>query len=192
MSCCSVRYLGMQQDKRVTWKKYIKSKRDVLNMPFRNIYWLMTRHSKLSIDNKLLIFKIWVCGAQLWGCASDSNLQIMQRMQNSILRTISNAPWFISNTEIYGMLKKTGKKYKKRLENHPNDLAFTMLATIGYIKLRLRLISEKHKKIHELSRFFRIYELTSSLYMCHCTDVGGDQITLLILIRLIPISSHLA
>lgn len=71
-------------------------------------------------------------------------------------------------------VKKTGKKYKKRLENHPNDLAFTMLATIGYIKLRLRLISEKHKKIHELSRFFRIYELTSSLYMCHCTDVGGD------------------
>lgn len=117
----------------------------------------MARNSKLSIDNKLLIYKmilkpIWMYGAQLWGSACDSNLNIIQRLQNGILRTISNAPWFITNTEIHEALsirtvkeelKLTGNKYKTRLENHPNDLA-TALATISKPK---RL---KHHNIRKL------------------------------------------
>ncbi|CAH2086206.1 unnamed protein product [Euphydryas editha] len=145
--CDTVRYLGMHLDKRLTWKKHIKAKRDELNMRFRNIYWLMARNSKLSIDNKLLIYRmilmtIWTYGLQLWGSACDSSLNIIQRMQNGILRTIANAPWFVTNTEIHKAMnmrtvaeeiRLTGIKYRTRLENHPNALA-TALTNISYIK----------------------------------------------------------
>ncbi|CAH2231229.1 jg21233 [Pararge aegeria aegeria] len=56
--------------------------------------WLLGRNSKLSTDNKLLIYKMilkLVCmdGIQLWGSASNSNITI-QRSQNDVMRTISN------------------------------------------------------------------------------------------------------
>lgn len=145
--CDTVRYLGMHLDKRLTWKKHIQSKRDELNMRFKNIYWLMARNSKLSTDNKLLIYKmilkpIWTYGLQLWGSACDSSLNIMQRMQNGILRTIANVPWFVTNTEIHEAMnmrtvkeeiRLTGTKYRTRLENHPNTLA-NELTKVSYIK----------------------------------------------------------
>jgi len=46
--------------------------------------WLMGKKSHLSIENKLLIYKvviqpIWSYGIELWGCASKTNIVIMQR-----------------------------------------------------------------------------------------------------------------
>ena len=47
--------------------------------------WLIRRKSKLTIENKLLLYKanikpIWPYGIQLWGCAKPSNKQIIQRI----------------------------------------------------------------------------------------------------------------
>jgi len=57
---------------------------------------LIEKKSHLSIENKLLIYKavikhIWSYGIQLWGCASKSNIIIMQRSEYEILRAIANA-----------------------------------------------------------------------------------------------------
>ncbi|KAJ2938643.1 hypothetical protein O0L34_g11971 [Tuta absoluta] len=142
-----VRYLGLHLDRRLTWRPHIKKKRDELNMKYRNLYWLVSRNSKLSTDNKLLIYKtilkpVWMYGIQLWGSACNTNISIMQRMQNSILRAISNVPWFITNNEIHENLhmntvkqeiSNCGEKYRKRLENHPNELA-TQLTKRSYKK----------------------------------------------------------
>jgi hypothetical protein len=74
------------------------------------MYWILERKSELSIENKLQIYKtilkpIWTYGIPLWGTASNSNIEILQRYQNKVLRVIVNAPWYISNKVIHAGLK---------------------------------------------------------------------------------------
>jgi hypothetical protein len=71
---------------------------------------------KLSTSNKHLIYKtilklIWTYGIQLWGAASTSNIEILERFESKALRMILDAPWYVSNTVIgrdskYQQLKK--------------------------------------------------------------------------------------
>jgi hypothetical protein len=54
------------------------------------MYWLLGRKSKLSINNKLLIYKvilklIWTYGIQLWGTPSNSNIEILELFQSKVL-----------------------------------------------------------------------------------------------------------
>jgi len=67
------------------------------------MYRIIGRKSKLSLENKLLIYKtslklIWMYGIPLWGIASNSNIEILQRFQNKVLRSIANAAWYVPNT----------------------------------------------------------------------------------------------
>lgn len=137
------KYLGMHLDRRLTWKKHIFTKRKQLGLRFQKMYWLMGRNSKLTLENKLLLYKmiikpIWTYGIQLWGTASNSNIEILQRFQSKVLRNIANAPWFVPNTIIQHDLKMCSvndeiknycQKYKKRLMVHPNELAVNLLDT---------------------------------------------------------------
>jgi len=66
------------------------------------MYWILGRKSELSLENKVLLYKtilkhVWTYGIPLWGSASHSNIEIMQRFQNKVLRTIVNAPCYIPN-----------------------------------------------------------------------------------------------
>jgi hypothetical protein len=72
------------------WKEHIKKKRDELNIKFRKMYWLLGRNSEQSVHNKLTLYKqvirpVWSYGIQLWGCASESNIQVIQHYQNKVL-----------------------------------------------------------------------------------------------------------
>jgi hypothetical protein len=73
---------------------------------FRKIYWLLGRNSELSVHNKLILYKqvirpVWSYGIQLWGCASDSTIQMIQRYQNKVLICILNAPWYVRNSDLH-------------------------------------------------------------------------------------------
>ena len=101
------------------------------------MYWLFDRKSQLSMSNKILIYKcilkpVWTYGAQLWGSASKSNINIMERFQSKCLRIITNAPWFVPNEIIRNDLNiktveeeitRIRSRYKDRLKTHPNKLA---------------------------------------------------------------------
>jgi hypothetical protein len=55
--------------------------------------------------NKLLLYKailnpIWTYGIQLWGTASTSNIEILERFQSEALRTIVDGPWYVPKTLI--------------------------------------------------------------------------------------------
>lgn len=148
----SVKYLGMYLDRKLTWKDHIRAKRDQLNIRFRELYWLLGRNSVLSLDNKLLIYKtvlkpIWTYGIQLWGSACKSNVTMIQRAEDSILKKIANTPWFIKNSEVHHHLnintvkeeiRSYSAKYKGRLRHHPNQLAglLTEPDRIGRLKRR--------------------------------------------------------
>lgn len=139
----SVKYLGLHIDRSLTWKKHIITKRKQLGLKFQKMYWLMGKTSKLTAENKLLLYKsiikpIWAYGIQLWGTAANSNIEILQRFQSKVLRCILDAPWYVPNTVIHSDLKinfvkeeirNYSVKYNERLSAHPNRLAVNLLQT---------------------------------------------------------------
>ena len=139
----NAKYLGMHLDRRLTWQKHIFTKRLQLGLKLRKMYWLIGRNSKLSLASKLLLYKVilkpvWTYGIQLWGSASNSNIEILQRFQSKVFRLITCAPWYVPNEVIQRDLRMTtvkdeianfSEKYKKRLLVHPNNLAVGLLNT---------------------------------------------------------------
>jgi hypothetical protein len=62
----SAKYLGMTLDAKLRWKEHIKKKRELY-----------------------VIRPVCSYGIQLWGCASDSNIEVIQRYQNKVLSVLS-------------------------------------------------------------------------------------------------------
>lgn len=135
----SARYLGLHLDRRLNWKTYIWQKRKQLWPQLKKMYWLIGPNSKLSLENKVLLYKCVlkpVCsyGMQLWGTAARSNIKILERFQAKVLRILVSAPWFATNNIIRkdlkieyvkGDIKNNSEKYIDRLSSHPNQLATT-------------------------------------------------------------------
>ncbi|VVC28850.1 Reverse transcriptase domain [Cinara cedri] len=64
-----------------------------IKQKMHKLYWLIGRHSELDLSSERLLYAsivkpIWIYGIQLWGCASKSNIGIIQRCQSIALRTI--------------------------------------------------------------------------------------------------------
>jgi hypothetical protein len=100
-----VKYLGLHLDRSLTWHTHIFAKRKQLGLSLTKMYWLVGLKSKLSTNNKLLIYNvilkpIWTYGIQLWGTTPNSNIEILERFQSKILRLIVDAPWYVSNSVI--------------------------------------------------------------------------------------------
>src|ERR1044071_187813 len=112
-----------------------------LNIRYQKYYWLLGRKSKFSIRNKILICNqilkpVWLYGCKLWGCAKVSNIQIIQRFQNKVLRNIVNAPWYVRNKDIHRDLQipmvtdeiqKVAVWHLDRLQHHTNAEALHLL-----------------------------------------------------------------
>jgi hypothetical protein len=57
------------------------------------------------MENKLLIYKAilkpnWTYGVQLWGSASNSNIEILESLQSKVLRIVTDTPWYVLNAAI--------------------------------------------------------------------------------------------
>jgi hypothetical protein len=83
---------------------------------------------------KAILKPIWTFSAQLWGTASNSNIDILERFQSKVLRIITDAPWYVPNTMIRRDLQVLPVRqvmnysisYRHRLENHPKRLAISL------------------------------------------------------------------
>lgn len=142
------KYLGLHLDKRLTWKHHIWQKRKQLSMKFRTMLWLIHKNSKLRMDNKLLIYKsilkpVWTYGCPLWGVAAKSNIDIIQRFQNKVLRYITGAPWYVPNyllhsdleiPTVYEEILSMSKKYKERLLLHQSESAGMLAMDTGDLR----------------------------------------------------------
>ena len=143
-----VRYLGMTLDRRLTWKKHISEKTKQLKEKLRKFYWLIGRRSNLRTQNKITLYKtvikpFWTYGIQLWGTASNSNIEILQRFQSKTLRFLLNAPWHVTNETIHRDLKistvkdeihKSRSTYNTRVNNYHNPLVTQLLDTTDQIR----------------------------------------------------------
>lgn len=144
----TAKYLGMTLDAKLRWKAHVKKKRDELEIRYRSMNWLLGRHSSLSIPNKILLYKavlmpIWTYGIQLWGCTKQSNVQIIQRFQNKVLRNIVNAPWYVRNDDIHRdlnidvvnkVIQKYAEAHQHRLHHHVNVEAIQLLDTTDIVR----------------------------------------------------------
>lgn len=145
-----VKYLGIHLDRRLTWRKHIFTKRIQLNLKLRQMYWLIGRKSEMTLENKVLLYKailkpIWTYGIQLWGTAKKSNIEIIQRFQNKLLRSLVNAPWFVPNTiiqndlnisSIQEVIQEESQNYRKRITMHPNILCNPLMTINNPRRLR--------------------------------------------------------
>jgi hypothetical protein len=75
-------------------------------------------------------------GIQLWGCTKPSNIAIIQRFQNKVLRAIVNALWYVRNADLHRDLKmemvtaeiqRFARKHEERLHHHDNVEAIQLL-----------------------------------------------------------------
>jgi hypothetical protein len=117
------------------------------------MYWLLGRKSQLSLSKKLLLYKtilkpIWTYGIKLWGTASTSNIEILERFQSKALRMIVDAPRYVPNTLIRRDLQTPSVKEaishysshcSARLTAHPNDILLTLLEPPERKRLRHHL-----------------------------------------------------
>jgi hypothetical protein len=132
-----VKYLGLHLDRKLTWHKHISAKRKQLDLELRKLYWITGCKSQLPLVKKLLVYKailktIWTFGLRMWGSASNSNLEILQRFQSKVLRIIKDATWYVPNAVIKRDLKVLSVRqelrnysvtYRQRFDDHPNSLA---------------------------------------------------------------------
>ena len=104
------KYLGFHLDTQLTWKQNTKSIIDKIRIKRRQMYWLTSRNSQLSIENKLKFYEtiikpIWTYGVPLWGTAAMSRINKLESLRSKILGTIVNAPWYVRNEDIRKDLK---------------------------------------------------------------------------------------
>ena len=114
------------------------------------MYWILGRKSELSLVNKVILYKtilkpIWTYGINLWGSASHSNIEILQRFQNKVPTTIVNAPWYIPNKLLHTDLQmptireeitKFSTNHTSKLLTHPNELTSNLLIDQGPGRLK--------------------------------------------------------
>lgn len=147
----TIKYLGLHLDRRLTWKTHIKTKRKEAQLKVLKLSWLINRQSKLSLHNKIQIYKTiikptWTYGIELWGSSSKSNLEILKRFEAKTLRKLCNAPWYVTNKTIYRdldivpleeVIATKSIAYQRRLYNHPNHLSTSLLDNSEHV-YRLR------------------------------------------------------
>ena len=144
------KYLGIHLDSKLNWKLHISKKKEQLNLALNKMKWLLHKKSKISVETKLMIYKVilkpvWAYGVQLWGSAKDSNLAIIDRLQNKIIRLILGAPKFIRtdiilrDVDIPKVKTVAGlycSSYIKRLAQHPNNSARKILTARRFARLK--------------------------------------------------------
>jgi hypothetical protein len=71
------------------------------NRPHQNVLVTRTKVKTLYKQQTSHILKpIWTYGIQLWGTASTSSIEIIERFQSKALRMTVDAPWYVPNTVI--------------------------------------------------------------------------------------------
>jgi len=120
---------------------------------FKQLYWLLGRKSPLSLENKVLVYKVAIkptrtYGIKLWGCASSSSIAILQRCRSKILRSMADEPRYVSNSTLHkdlgvkfikDVLQERSTKHHDRLEVHPNALLQPLLEKQNNRRLKRRL-----------------------------------------------------
>lgn len=129
-----------------TWHKHVSTRRKQLGLKLRKLYCINGRKLQLSLENKLLLYKailkpIWTYCVQLWGSASNSSIEILERFQSKVLWIIMDALWYVPNAvkirDLQVLLDRQEVRnysatYWQRLNDHPKSLAKSLFQRPNY------------------------------------------------------------
>jgi hypothetical protein len=124
--------------------------RTTRNRPHQNV--LVTRTQvKTLLKQQFLLYKtilkpIWTYGIHLWGTASTSNIEILERLQSKALRMIVDAPWYgirrdLQIPTVKEEISRYSSLYSARLSTHPNDLIVNLIELPDNRRLRRHLLN---------------------------------------------------
>ncbi|GFV49438.1 probable RNA-directed DNA polymerase from transposon X-element [Trichonephila clavipes] len=114
------KYLGIIFDTHLTWKQHIYYVRDKFRKIMFKLYPLIGRNSYLSIENKVLLYTavmrpILAYACPVWGYAAKTNINILDTLQNSLIRMIVKATRYMRNDDIRNALKINS--FKSHIQN---------------------------------------------------------------------------
>jgi hypothetical protein len=140
----------------------------------------MNKNSKLSLENKLTIYKailkpVWTYGVELYGCSKPSNTKILQTYQSQTLRMITGAPRFVSNLTLHNDFKIPfvhqeiplhANQYKLRATGHSNRPINELFHLSNDVRTLQRMWPE------DLARWFQRtidgWYLTQDIHLTYC------------------------
>lgn len=149
----TIKYLGITVDRRLTWNAHITNRIKEANKRFATLYCVFGRKSKLSLKNKLKIYKtiirpVLTYAPAPWCFAAKTHLQSIESTQNKFLRMITNSPWFIRNIDmrvdlqiqtIIDFIKTAAINKSNRLYNQQWILTASSEARHGWKHLRQKV-----------------------------------------------------
>ncbi|GFU99731.1 probable RNA-directed DNA polymerase from transposon BS [Trichonephila clavipes] len=94
------KYLGLILNDKLTYRSHFKETTKKFSKSLYSLNDIIGRKSKLSLKNRLLVYKQYVrplllYGCVIWGSAGNVHIDNLQRLQNRALRTIARAPGFL-------------------------------------------------------------------------------------------------
>ncbi|GFX42371.1 probable RNA-directed DNA polymerase from transposon BS [Trichonephila clavipes] len=95
-----VKYLGLILNDNLTYKPHFDETTKKFWRKFYSLIDILGRKSKLSLKNRLFVYKqyirpILLYGCAIWGSAGNVHIENLQRLQNRTLRIIARAPRFL-------------------------------------------------------------------------------------------------
>lgn len=100
------KYLGLILDKRLTMKPHVEAVIGKTQAVVKMLYSMISRRSKLSIKNKLHLYKVGIRPISTYGCPIFYNMAAchfkkLQIQQNRILKMMLNLPWRYPTNELH-------------------------------------------------------------------------------------------
>ncbi|GFY03802.1 RNA-directed DNA polymerase from mobile element jockey [Trichonephila clavipes] len=130
----NTKYLGVTLDNKLTFKQHITRIRENFIKKAHTLSHLISRRSKLSRSNKLLIYSsllrpIITYASPVWSFAAKTHIQKLEVLQNKTLRQILRADWYMRNASlrnainfktIRNFMKKIAKKFFIKIDQSDN------------------------------------------------------------------------
>jgi len=153
----SLKYLGVILDRKLTWNPHITSKLQQGYQRLKILYPLLNRQSSLSWKCSILLYKqilrpLLLYAVPVWGNCAKTHIHKIQIFQSKLLRTISNAPWFIRNAALYTdfQLLSITDYIKKLTINFFNHLQSASRATYYNLSVPPPIRRLKRRRPHDL------------------------------------------
>lgn len=101
-----VKYLGIIIDPKMKFKNHVQHTIGKVNTATRILYPFINRNSALSLENKMLVFKLIFqamifYAAPMWATSASCHIKLLQVAQNKILKLVYNLPWFYSTARLH-------------------------------------------------------------------------------------------
>ncbi|GBN36527.1 RNA-directed DNA polymerase from mobile element jockey [Araneus ventricosus] len=126
------KYLGVILDEKLTQKKHIPTIKTKFRAASRKLFPLIERDSEMNRKYKLRVYTailrpIITYGCPIWGAAANSNIRMLEILENNIIRLICNTGWYMRNEDIrnaiklISLIKKVSAKFYHNLDNIDNE-----------------------------------------------------------------------